>query len=212
MRINRFLQTLFENGEVLVNRVLEIDDDEIKSALSILIIHEESLHLNYPLDMPEFDGETASKAIRIFYNICQFIVNRDFSVELIEEHLSFDNAFEQTSSAKVIRSVDSIFMNLPEIYKIAKQLSEGDLICEKITQLAKLFPLSSPGIELENVEDSFLLEDQVFRSLYLNRIIRNKAADRLKNPDVLAALKADMGLHLDLCSDLMEKFSQETKE
>jgi hypothetical protein len=209
MRLTNFLKELWETGSASVDRDLEFTDKELEDCHSLLIHYEKNARLNVPENLPGFNVGMAVHAVQLFYNISQMVVNRDFSENLIDECFSRVEKFEDEKDLTTVWSVDLIFQHLPSLLKIAKNLSEGDSLCQRIIELSENFPLSSVGIPLKKCHDGFLFENSSLTIIYLNRIIENQAVDRLTNEKTYNILMETLGQHSTLCKDLLVKFNRE---
>ena len=209
MRLNKFLLELSEAGEVTVDRKLEISAEELDACIPILKSLEKSARLNAPSGLPKFNEKTASTALKIFYNICQMMVNRDFSENLINNTFNQLEELPDPASLETVWSVDVVFRYLPDIFRMSTKLSKGDPLCDKIVDLAKRFPFSTPGIKIDDCVDAYLVENDALKIIYMNRIIESEAVDRLVNADTKLAIEEKLGNQQQLCQNLMEKSERE---
>ena len=209
MRLNRFIHSLWESGRVQVDRELDISQKELLDSLPLLQNYEKNARLDLPEGLPSFNESTALSALKLLYNICQFTVNRDFSEELMLKTLN-EVRFSEPETPETAWSADLLFRHLPSIYKLASRLSKNDPLCLKMTELGVSFPLSSVGMETENVRDGFLMNCQPLKIMYLNRIIERQAEDRM-NEKILKAVEEKLGGHRELCT-MLDRFKREQTE
>ncbi len=191
----QFLDSLTGEGRALVSTQPLPDTREAVSPLlqSLDVSAREEL----ALAAPNYSSAAAIWAVRLFYQLCQFVVCRDVSEKYIAQTCA--TPCPEARGPETDWSVDLIFRHLPRLFQLAKHLSQADPLLEHLRHIAAAWPLSSVGMaDLKHLKiESFILHP-VLRRLYLDRIVAADDVLRLGDPRVDDALRLDLGLHREL--------------
>jgi hypothetical protein len=140
----------------------------------------------------------------LFYRLCQFTVCRDIGAEQIAAVCR--EPCPAARSPETDWSVDLTLRHLPEIFQLARHLSEGDPLVQELKRLASAWPLSSVGIVgLENLSLDSFIGHPVLRRLYADRIVAAEDVSRLNDSRINDLLRADLGIHHELAPALASK-------
>jgi hypothetical protein len=149
------------------------------------------------LEVPDYSPAAANWAVRLFYQLCQFVVCRDVGEKTIAQVCLIPCPEPRNPSTDW--SADLLFRHLPRLFQLARHLSQGDPLLEYMRQIATGWPLSSVGIPgLGRFQIDSFIAHPALRRLYLDRIITSGDALRLGDARVDDALRADLGLHREL--------------
>jgi hypothetical protein len=149
------------------------------------------------LELPTFSPATALWAGRLFHQLCRFIVCRDIPEEQI--NLACAVACPEPRGPETDWSADLTLRHLPNLFQLARHLSNADPLVGQIKRIAADWPLSSVGIgELDTLNLESFVHHPARRRLYADRI--NAAGDRsrLGHAQLDDLLRADIGIHRDL--------------
>jgi hypothetical protein len=140
----------------------------------------------------ELDEAAAVWAAKRFYRACQLLVCRDSPPEKMAE--IFGPECPSPRNPATDFSVDLIFRFLPPLHDRASRLAPGDPLVTALARWAFEWPLSSPGVRLENLPtlETFAGSFALWR-LYVDRVTERRAEDRWRDSRVAARLHADLG-------------------
>ena len=194
-----FLKGLAEEGRAAVSSQPLADD--VGDALSVLCRMDALARDEFVLVLPTFTPAAALWAARLFYNLCQFTVCRDIGEERVVAACRV--SCPSPRGPETDWSVDLVLRHLPQLFQLARHLSNADPLVDQMKQIAVTWPLSSVGIaQLENVQvDSFTSHSGLCR-LYADRIVLEGDTSRLGNTRVDEMLRGDFGVHRDLAPTL----------
>ena len=149
------------------------------------------------MEVPAWSSTTTIWAVRLFYQLCQFVVCRNMDEKTIAQACQIP--CPEPHCPETDWSADLIFRRLPRLYQQARHLSQADPLIEHLRRIAEAWPLSSPGIPgvVHFQIDSFI-EHPALRRLYLDRILASGDAARLGDERVDEALRGDLGIHHEL--------------
>jgi hypothetical protein len=200
-----FVEKLMTEGQAAVFNepgTLQVDSD----CARILSGWEEIVRDDLAGGAPAFSAATAVWAARIFYFACQFVVCRDLSeAEIVR---SLNEPCPEKRSPSVDWSADLLFRHLPEVYRSARHLSNGDPLVRELLKIAAEWPLSSVGIPLERTPDvKTFIGHPALKQLYVDRILETTDVARLGESQVDEELRASIGVHSELCPIIADKIS-----
>jgi hypothetical protein len=197
-----FLKCLADEGRAVVSSQPLAED--VGDALSVLRQIDTLARREFVLALPEFTPAAALWAARLFYNLCQFTVCRDIGEEHVvnASHVSCPSP----RGPETDWSVDLVLRHLPQLFQLARHLSNADPLVREMRQIAATWPLSSVGIaDLDNVQiDSFISHPGLCR-LYTDRITLESDTCRLGHARVDEMLRGDFGVHRELAPTLAAK-------
>ncbi|WP_395737188.1 hypothetical protein [Prosthecobacter sp.] len=207
-----FFSALHVSGQVGVTRedLLPGDSEQTLALLSRAFQDAcEDLPGGLKVDL-EWCPAAAQDALRYLYRLCQVLVDRAMS----EEQAGAVCAAMPlaASSPGELFSQDLALRHLPELWSMARSMSDSDPLVTGIEQAAVRFPLSSVGIALKSAPDLMPLRrhDGLWR-LYLDRIIERQDASRLDDAHTSLAVADALGDHaLSLAPKLAARLSLST--
>lgn len=181
-----FIDSLMEEGRVLVSREVEVVSEPVSSELLMKV---DSLHRNTLMDgMPQLDLVTGGWACRVLYVCCALVAQRQLNVNELDEVMKMRDG-ESLSDDVLSRlySSDIFFHLLPRLYELVKLRSENDVLAGKVEMLARNYPFSAPGLvgvdilnEVDTELVNVILEDESMRNTWVDRIISTEAWQWLK--------------------------------
>ena len=194
-----FIQSLVNNGRVPVSpQPSNIDDTD---ALPLLQQLDGLTRAELALDLPSFSPNAALWAARLFYQLCRFVVCRDIAEDEIKAGCNI--ACPEPRGPETDWSVDLTLHHLPNLFQLARHLSNADPLIEQMKNIAARWPLSSVGIGgLENLQIDSLLQHPGLRRLYADRILAAGDKSRLGDARLDDLLRADLGIHHELASTI----------
>lgn len=186
MRLAGFLKELLNEGKVTVEgEITAFGNGDVQQALAVLKSYYNEDALEMPGSAPGFDPDASLWAAEYLYCCIQLTVLRDAENEKVTEHLK---DFTGEITPGTIYSADLILRYLPAVFNLAKGLAPGDILVEMMKHTALQWPFSSAGMKLETEPDlSLVLSHPSLRRAYIDRVIKEKDTERLKN-DVIAEL------------------------
>jgi hypothetical protein len=193
-----FLRALIEHGRVRVDPPIKnpatADDDEVAT---VLRDWEAANRAEFPGAPPAVSWAVVQWALAQFHSACQFAVFRDVPSATVTATLSA--ACPAAPGPSQHYSVDLIFRFLPDLLRLAKSAAEGDPLCDCLRRWAGEWPLSSVGIAGVNPADiSPVCEDAGMLRLYVDRVIARRDTSRLNDLRVRSAVRAALGLFVEL--------------
>ncbi len=162
---------------------------------------DELARLELPGTPPPFSPAAGIWAGTLFYQAGQFLVHREIGAEVVRKSLG--KACPRGDDASRAYSVDLVFRYLPDLLSLARGIAHEDPLVERLTVLARQWPLSSAGVALPSgVDPSPFMKDRCLRILYAERIIASKDVSRLDRADVREAVREAIGLHPELSPEV----------
>lgn len=155
-------------------------------------------------EAPPLDLKAAHWAATALHACARAIVDRHTEATDLEQKLAAP--FPPNRDATIHWSVDLLFRHLPALRKLAAQVSRTDPMLATLDRAGIEWPLSSIGMDLP---DSDLILDPILthpalRRLYLDRIETTPDRSRLKDPRLIEAVRADLGLHRESFKSLAD--------
>jgi hypothetical protein len=194
--LSRFLETLFSEGQARVvgGRMPAVDDQ----ALELLAACEQDARLELVSEPPGFVPVAAGWAAVIFYSACQFVVCRDESVERIAAIFAMEPPCARCAATDW--SVDVVFRQLPEVFRLARHLSPNDPLVCHLQELAAVWPLSSVGVKsLRELNLEPFVNHPALRQLYADRILATADVSRVGDARVDELMREALGARHELC-------------
>lgn len=188
--IGEFLRDLYEHGHV---RVGPPQDDEWASFTQLLAV-EDIRRRDFPATPPEFDAAVASWAATVFYRACQAATFRELAGPDLDRWLDIPRPPAEPASCHY--SADLVFRFLPDLCKLAGQVSPHDPLVTKLRGWANTWPLASVGIQgVEPDSLTGIVDHAGMLGYYADRVIARRDATRLADPRVAAAVRRAIGPH-----------------
>ena len=203
-----FLESLFDDGRVLVAQIGPIPKRELPPASKVLARFEQEWRREMPRQAPRYCPQTALWMAVLVYRAAQFTVFRDAEVGQIRRVLGRRCPTPVAASAHY--SADLTLRFLPELTRLARCAAADDPLVGALRQLAAAWPLSSvgmPEIEPEPKAIETLLSDASLLRLYVDRIVERKDLGRLNERRVLSELELSAGAFPELLAGLPKDFA-----
>lgn len=236
MSIAQIIDALAESGELLLPAPTHRDPSEaaaiaererdapaLRDRLAAL---DAACRLEAPGIAPAFDAEAAQWAATMFCQACQFTVYRDADAETVAKALAppplgrHGDPGDRVRAASLHWSIDLVFRYLPDLYRLARGLSEADPLVAQLARWARAWPLSAVGIKTvangaseasasandqatDDANDQAGVRDAIDEVLghpclaviYVDRVIAQKDWARLIHPAVRKAVRQSFGGH-----------------
>ena len=156
------------------------------------------------LDLPVFSPGVALWAARLFCSLSRFVVCRDIPAEQIKSTCNV--ACAGPRGPQTDWSADLTLRHLPNLFRLARHLSNADPLVEEMKKIAANWPLSSVGIDgLEKLNIDSFVDHPGLRRLYADRIIFTGDTSRLGDSRLGNLLRADFGVHHELAPAIAAK-------
>lgn len=195
--LSLFLNGLLDDGRVAVSREPLPHEFTGHPLLQQL---DERARADLALEAPAFSAEAALWSARLVYGIAQLIVCRDLSAEQIDQ--VFAKPCPTPPCPETTWSVDLTLRHLPRLFNMAKHLSSGDPLVDRLKALAEQWPLTSVGMPFAGAVN---LGHPALDRLYADRVFAAADLTRLADPQVADRLRADIGLHRELAPTISAK-------
>jgi len=196
MLLSAFLNSLLDNGQIVVSSDLEVGiSDDVPAQLQEL---DRSARANLAFEAPDLDVAAATWAATVLCHGCQFLLCRDAPEQTVDKLLSVPCPVRREPATHY--SVDLLFQYLPDLIALARRLAPNDPLVKRLLALATEWPLSSVGIEgVGPVNVDGFIQNDCLRQLYVDRVLAREDMGRAKYPRVEAAIKETLGAHPELC-------------
>ena len=209
MRLPKFLSALFEHGHVGVTSIADpFTKVDQEAASEVLRAAELTRRLEFPGDPPPWNNAVGLWAAESFYAACQLAVDRRVDESAGMKMLA--RGCPPATAAEQHYSVDLVFQYLPDLYKLARGAAPDDPLLRKLDEWALAWPLSSVGMP-NNTEPDIepILNHLSLLLCYADRIVLRRDVSRLSNSRVREAVRAQLGMHVELAPQFAEALSVE---
>jgi hypothetical protein len=180
MSVIRFWNQIYESGRVSVSAEAGRDTRDLREAIAVI---EAEWRWELAFDPPPPLMDAAVWAVLGFYRACQFLVYREIEPATITGE--FESACPFTPTPTVCYSVDLAFRMLPDLFALARGLSNDDPLVKGLQTLGQSWPLSSVGMPgIDAIDVSAFIDDRSLARLYADRIIERDDRSRLGEPRV----------------------------
>lgn len=206
--LSEFASGLFASGEVVVFREWKesAQDTELEAVLEAAfraaleeLPGERDVSINY---MPS----AGVAGMHYLYRLCLALADRSLTEEEVQGVCAAMPAAPVT--ADEVLSVDLALRYLPEIYRMARAISDTDPMISGLERVATSFPLSSVGIDPHLPADLTLLQRHPsLWGLYLDRVLERQDESRLSHPAVQRGIRDALGMHGGLAPRLSAKLA-----
>lgn len=194
MRTADLLQALAERTVIGVGPPGDDAEDDV-AADSALASHEAALRLEFPGEPPPFSIACGRWALRSFAFACQAIAYREIDVAMLACRFAVECPPAPPASRHY--SVDVVFRLLPDLWRLARAVSEQDPLMNHLRTLATTWPLSSVGVpNVVGCDVSVIRGHAGLLRMYADRVIAWQDVSRLDDPHVRAAIREAIG-HFD---------------
>jgi hypothetical protein len=139
--LSEFLGCLFRDGRVRVPKPGEIPGGERHRADQVLLAFEQEYRDELPATPPPVHLPAAQWAAAMFFRACQFVAFRDVNEETMPRLLAA--ACPPGDPPSFHYSVDLTFRYLPDLYKLARNAAQQDVLLTHLARWAVDWPLSS---------------------------------------------------------------------
>ncbi|MEZ6130093.1 MAG: hypothetical protein R3C59_15520 [Planctomycetaceae bacterium] len=190
--MNDFLLQLFDTGEIVVPRHVDMDDNAIAGCLNEA---EAVWKQNWPGTAPPFVQPVAQKAAQVLLHLCQAVVYRELDEVHVAEQLR-SIALVPRDDAGVHYSADLLFRFLPQVHQRLRRVSSDDPLLMIVTAVGRDWPLSAVGIPdclPDALPDCF--QNTGLLHVFVDRIMAANDQQRSELPAVKQAIKLALGPH-----------------
>lgn len=194
-----FLDRLFESGQVEVDLIDRINDEETVEASELIRTFELEYRLQLPDGIPDVDLETALQAAIRFYRACQCLVYREIEDEQVTALVRDASEFRISSKGdyQVDYSVDLTWRFLPGLLAQAQRKMQNDVLNDLLQKWGVRFPLSSVGttIPIPKRQIERLQKSPGLWIMFLDRVIDTNCQSSLAIEVVRQDVKIALGEH-----------------
>ncbi len=196
------IQSLVNDGRAAVSAQTSAIDDV--DALPMLRELDRCVRDELALDLPAFSPNVALWAARLLYQLCRCVVCRDIPEEQIKAMCSIP--CPEPRGPETDWSADLTLHYLPKVFLLARHLSSADPLVAQIKKIAEEWPLSSVGVAgLEKPGLDSFIGHPALRRIYADRILAAADTSRLGDARIDDLLRADIGIHRELASEIAPK-------
>jgi MoxR-vWA-beta-propeller ternary system domain bpX4 len=196
------VQSLVNEGRAAVS--LQPSDIDDVDAVPLLRQLDGLARDELALDLPVFSPDVALWAARLFCSLSRFVVCRDIPEEQIKSTCNV--ACPEPRGPQTDWSADLTLRHLPNLFRLARHLSNADPLVGEMKKIAANWPLSSVGIDgLENLRIDSFVDHPALRRLYADRIISTGDISRIGDSRLGNVLRADFGVHHELAPAIAAK-------
>jgi MoxR-vWA-beta-propeller ternary system domain bpX4 len=161
------VRSLADDGRAVVS--LQPSDIEDTDAIPLLQQLDALARDEFALDLPDFSPDVALWAARLFCRLCRFVVCRDLSEEQIKSACNV--TCPEPGGPETDWSVDLTLRHLPNLFRLARHLSNADPLVGEMKKIAANWPLSSVGIDgLDALKIDSFVDHPGLRRLYADRV------------------------------------------
>ena len=197
-RYLKFLSALEKHGHIVVDALEDLSGAGTPAETELLLQLDHATRLNAPPNLPEFSQAPAQWAAKTLYRACQFLVCHEIGYETIIQ--VFAEQCPAPRCPATDYSADLVLRYLPDLFKLAQNMSADNPLLDGLRELGQHWPLSSVGMPNLNssIDLSSFIEHPSLRQIYADRILARQDLSRIAPPPVEEALKASMGAYPEL--------------
>lgn len=172
-----FLDTIYHirsiEQAIIYENKLEVSKTEEKEVVEFLQDEYEKEKLNYPFQAPPYDASAALWASEIVYFATQLLLNRQDTLDKIDNLFPFYN---KPVTDSVLLSADLCLRFLPQLIVQLKHMDADDEIIPVLEQILIQFPYSCIGyeIDIETIGLNTVLSNACLSQLFLDRVVEKK--------------------------------------
>lgn len=196
MQLFTFLQDLFTHGDVAIEpRIQPLSDDDEQATEALLRQAYGRDILDMPHTAPAFDSAAARWGALYLYRAVQAAALRDLDDAVLTSLLA-DYTGPRTHAA--FYSADLCLRYIRDLAWLAKGLAPDDILLTYLQRIAQRWPLSTVGIAVEgDVDLDPLWAHPSLRQTYIDRVIRTRDKNALRQARVREAVHASLGDYAD---------------
>ena len=193
MQLSEFLNNLFREGRVTVDRALaDFNVADLEASARLIVEFDRNERLEMPAELPGLNQDASIWAAQYLYRSIQFVLLRELEAEIMENYLKPYTGMHDDSA---IWSVDLLFRHLGPLFKFSSGIAPDDPLVQKLKDTAAAWPLSSVGLDIQtNTDTQPILNNAALKTIYVDRIITHRDIARLGEREQ-AALTETMGLY-----------------
>jgi hypothetical protein len=190
--LSQFLESLFEEGRVLVSAPEPVPTPELSGAERTLVDLEAVYRQDLPGEAPQLSLPVACWAAVSMFHACQFVAFRDAGEAMLTA--AFGVPVPRAEAASQHYSVDLTFRFLPDLGRLARSDAENDPLLNYLGQWAAAWPLSSVGMR-DVVPGSIrpIVRHPCLLGIYRDRILARNDQSRRSDPRVDEAVRQALG-------------------
>jgi len=166
-----------------------------------------SSRMNLPGVLPALDLPAAYWAACLLMAGCRFLIARDEAPESMGPVLSMPCPSPLNEST--VYSADLFLRFLPDLHRMAKRLAADDPLVGLLERVGKEWPLSSVGMDntAGGSLESFIRHPGLAQ-VYADRVIAQRAMDRLDEPGIRRRVRSSYGAYPELCPEVSRFLEQ----
>ena len=192
--VRRFLETLCLDGRARVGGPETASEGDLREGLDWLTEFERDYRRHIPGHPPALHSVGLRWSVSLFYRAAQCVVHRHLGEQVVVSDLGLP--FPEAPTSGSVYSVDLTFRFLPDLYRLARGVSEGDPLLVRILEWGAEWPLSSVGMTLPRLGPTEpVLADRCLAAMYRDRIFATGDRSRLKTPGVPLLLQEAAGAY-----------------
>jgi len=159
------------------------------------------VHAGEVMDLPgpplDYHGEAALwGAVRLFHAACMICFRDTGSAEV--ERLMTPAAMPDAENPAAVFSADLCLRYWPDLHRMARTLSEDDVLVTCMRRMAETFPFSTAGMGLRLDTAHVVMRHPGLRQMYAERLLERGDADGLSAPGLRDLILSKLGLHRDV--------------
>jgi hypothetical protein len=196
MQLFTFLQDLFTHGDVAIEpRIQPLSDADEQATEALLRQAYGRDILDMPHTAPAFDGAAARWGALYLYRSVQAAALRDLDDTMLTNLLA-DYTGPRTHAA--FYSADLCLRYIRDLAWLAKGLAPDDILLTYLQRIAQRWPFSTVGIAIEgDVDLDPLWGHPSLRQTYIDRVVRTRDKNALRQARVREAVHASLGAYTD---------------
>lgn len=162
----------------------------------------------YPGSPPAYQADAALWAAKLVYISAQLILYRKENPEALRNKI---HPYPAPIQAASMLSADLMLRFLPDLLIQLRAIDATDPLLPMLESILQQWPYSAlvHPFEEDHLDYSLLNSHPCLAQLAVNRIVVNRKTEALKQPELQALLKANVGLY---SNELLGNFTFENKE
>jgi hypothetical protein len=190
--LSQFLESLFEEGRVLVSAPEPVPAAEVSAADRTLADLDSVYRLDLPGEAPPLSIPAARWAAVCIFHAAQFVAYRDAGEAMLAA--AFGAPVPDAEAASQHYSVDLTFRFLPDLIRLARSDAENDPLLGYLRQWAAAWPLSSVGVaDVTPGPIEPIVQHTCLLGIYRDRILARNDRSRRADPRIDDAVRQALG-------------------